>query len=83
MDNKKYRILYNKQRVIDVQEDNGTTILDIDIGCMVIVDTKESAKTLLESIGVDTYRLFNEIASSEIGIDYLDSLERRIDPIGY
>jgi hypothetical protein len=83
MDDKKYRILYNKQRVIDVQEDNGTTILGTDIGCMVIIDTKESAKTLLESIGVDTYRLFKEIASSEIGIDYLDSLERRIDPIDY
>ena len=78
MDDKKYRILYNKQRVIDVQEDNGTTILGTDIDCMVIIDTKERAKALLESIGVDTYRLFNEI-----GIDYLDSLERRIDPIDY
>jgi hypothetical protein len=83
MDDKKYRILYNEQRVIDVQEDNGTRILGSDIDCMVIVDTKEGAKILLESIGVDTYRIFNEIESSEIGIDYLDSLERRIDPIDY
>lgn len=58
MDDKKYRILYNEQSVVDVQEDNGTGNTDNSI----------------DSI---------EIVAPEIGIDYLDSLERRIDPIVY
>ena len=58
MDDKKYRILYNEQSVVDVQEDNGTGNTDNN----------------MDSI---------EIVAPEIGIDYLDSLERRIDPIVY
>jgi hypothetical protein len=58
MDDKKYKILYNEQRVVDVQEDNGTGNTDNN----------------MDSI---------EIVAPEIGIDYLDSLERKIDPIGY
>jgi hypothetical protein len=58
MDDKKYKILYNEQRVVDVQEDNGTGNTDNN----------------MDSI---------EIVAPEIGIDYLDSLERRIDPIDY
>ena len=58
MDDKKYRILYNEQRIVDVQEDNGTGNTDNNI----------------DSI---------EIVAPEIGIDYLDSLERKIDPIDY
>ena len=58
MDDKKYRILYNEQSVVDVQEDNGTGNTDNNT----------------DSI---------EIVAPEIGIDYLDSLERRIDPIVY
>ena len=83
MDNQKYRILYNEQRVVDVLEDYGTTFLGAGAGLMVLVDTKENAKVMLETIGINTDRLFHEwsnVAPEPIGIDYLDSINNRIDP---
>ena len=83
MDNKKYRILYNEQRVVNVFEDYGTTFIGNGSSCKIVVDTIENAKTMLESIGVDTRRLFNGSVFPETGIDYLDSIDRIIDPINF
>jgi len=82
MDDQKYRILYNEQKVVDVLEDYGTTFLGTGAGLMVLVDTKENAKVMLESIGVNTDRLFNEYAGpvDATGIDYLDQINQSIDP---
>jgi len=88
MENKKYRILYNEQAVVDVLEDIGTTYLGANTGYMVMVDTKENAKVMLEAIGVNTSRLFSEgyydlpIPEDLIGTDYLDSINNQIDPMG-
>jgi hypothetical protein len=83
MDNQKYRILYNEQRVVQVLEDFGTTFIGAGTGYMVMVDTKENAKVMLESIGINTDGLFQEwsgIAPEPTGIDYLDSINNNIDP---
>lgn len=81
---KKYRILYNEKMVIDVLEDYGTTFIGNESGLMVLVDTKENAKTMLEAIEVDTGRLFDSsyrvLPETPTGIDYLDSLNSSIDP---
>lgn len=83
MDNK-FRILYNEEMVIDVLEDYGTTFIGNESGIMVLVDTKENAKTMLEAIGVDTGRLFDPgyrtLPEPPTGIDYLDSLNNSVDP---
>jgi len=61
-DNKKYRILYNDNKVVDVLEDSGTTYIGAETEYMVMVDTKENAKIMLEAVNIDTFRLFNERA---------------------
>jgi hypothetical protein len=87
MDNQKYRILYNNEMVISVLEDQGTTFLGDDTGLKILVDTLENAKTTLEAIGVNTRRLFDngnmsEPVESPTGIDYLDEINRSVDPTG-
>ena len=88
MSNKKYRVVYDERRVIDVFEDYGTMFAGKNTGHLVIVDTIENAKIMLDSIGIDTQNLFNRYispddVSQDIGIDYLDSIEQIIDPINY
>jgi hypothetical protein len=81
--NKKYRILYNEKEVVSVLEDYGTTYIGAGTNLMVMVDTKENAKTMLEAIGVNIYKLFNEDVPNSpelIGIDYLDSINKSFDP---
>jgi hypothetical protein len=78
MENKKYRILYNEEKVIHVVEDYGTTLLGHGADLMVMVDTKENAKVMLESIGINTDRLYS--SSTETGIDYLDKINNFYDP---
>jgi hypothetical protein len=85
MDDKKYRILYNEEQVVDVLEDYGTTYIGAGTNYMVMVDTKENAKVMLESVGINTDRLFNEFISDPemsepTGIDYLDSINDSFDP---
>lgn len=65
MEDKKYRILYNEKEVVDVLEDYGTTFIGHGTGLMVIVDTKENAKLMLESVNIGTDRLFDKTYSSE------------------
>ena len=60
MEDKKYRILYNEKEVVDVLEDYGTTFIGHGTDLMVMVDTKENAKLMLESVNIGTERLFNE-----------------------
>ena len=83
MDNKKYRILYNEQRVINVLENYGTTFIGNNSSCKIMVDTIKNAKIMLESIGVDTCKLFNDSVFPKIGIDLLDSIDRIIDPVNF
>lgn len=83
MSNKKYRIIYNENKVIDVFEDHGTMFAGKNTGHMVIVDTIENAKIMLESIDIDTQNLHNKSFSPDIGIDYLDSIDQRIDPVNF
>lgn len=82
--NQKYRILYNEKTVIDVLEDYGTTFIGAGSGLMAMVDTKENAKVMLDAIGVNTGRLFNEGYMMDpedlSGIDYLDSINNSVDP---
>ena len=87
MENKKYRILYNEEKVIEVVEDCGTTLLGHGVDLMVMVDTKENAKIMLESIGINTDRLYRDSykdglvsSSTETGIDYLDKINNFYDP---
>lgn len=87
MENKKYRILYNEEKVIQVVEDCGTTLLGHGADLMVMVDTKENAKVMLESIGINTDRLYSDSykdelvsSSTETGIDYLDKINDFYDP---
>jgi hypothetical protein len=85
MDNK-YRILYNDSAVVDVLEDYGTTFIGAGTNLMVLVDTKENAKIMLEAIGINTARLFGEglvdVHQDLTGIDYLNNINDAIDPHG-
>lgn len=87
MENKKYRILYNEEKVVQVVEDYGTTFLGRGANLMVMVDTKENAKIMLESIGINTDGLYEDSykdelvsSSTETGIDYLDKINNFYDP---
>lgn len=86
---KKYRILYNDKMVVDVLEDSGTTFIGNDSNLMVIVDTKENAKTMLETIGINTGTIDGKNSVMPIvleqlptGLDYLDQLNKLADPTG-
>jgi hypothetical protein len=83
---KKYRILYNEKAVVDVLEDSGTTFIGKDSNLMVLVDTKENAKTMLGTIGINTDVIdgytFIEPEPVSIGLDYLDQLNKLVDPTG-
>jgi len=86
MEDTKYRILYTNERVVNVLEDIGTTFIGDGTGIMCMVDTKENAKLMLEAIGINTTRLFNESASPItesplVGLDYINHLESIIDPL--
>lgn len=83
MSNKKYRVVYDEHQVIDVFEDYGTMFAGKNTGYLVMVDTIENAKIMLDSIDVDTKNLFNSFSTPDIGIDYLDSIDQRIDPINF
>lgn len=87
MENKKYRILYNEEKVVQVVEDYETTFLGHGANLMVVVDTKENAKIMLESIGINTDRLHSDAykdelvsSSTETGIDYLDKINNFYNP---
>lgn len=79
MSNKKYRVLYDEDKVIGVFEDSGTMFAAQGTDIMVIVDTIQNAKIMLDSINVDTENLYN----GNIGIDYLDSIDQIIDPVNF
>ncbi len=76
MSNKKYRVVYDENKVIGVFENTGTMFAGEGTGYMALVDTLENAKNMLNSIGIDTQSL-----SPVIGIDYLDSIDQVIDPV--
>lgn len=85
----KYRILYDDQKVVNVTEDQGTVYLGDGSGLMVLVDTKENAKTMLSTIGINTsvidggsYMPAVGLVPSVTGLDYLDQINRLTDPTG-
>ena len=86
---KKYRILYNDKMVVDVLEDSGTTFIGNGSNLMVLVDTKENAKTMLGTIGINTDGIDGKnpvmpitLEQTPTGLDYLDQINKLADPTG-
>jgi hypothetical protein len=85
----KYRILYNDQKIVSVTEDQGTVYLGDGAGLMVLVDTKDNAKAMLEAIGINTAKIDNPFANDIsvettaplVGLDLLDHMDQLTDPL--